>query len=87
MGAPAVAVPGTIFAVHAARCFLDGEKVEPDYDGLSGVLYRERQLRLMSQDVADKVAQCNRASLLKFWGKVDCSEFGAMGKAVEALSS
>jgi hypothetical protein len=83
--APSVSVPGTLFAVHAARCIIDGEQVEPDYDGLTGVAYRKQILRIMSDAVVEKVVKRNRAYTLAFWRKVDCSEFCAMGEAVNDL--
>jgi hypothetical protein len=83
--APSVSVPGTLFAVHAASIVIEGEPVEPDYDGLTGVAYRDRILHIMSDAVVEKVVKRNRAKTLAFWHKVDCSEFSAMGKAVEDL--
>jgi hypothetical protein len=59
--------------------------VEPDYDGLTGVAYRKQILRIMSDAVVEKVVKRNRAYTLAFWRKVDCSEFCAMGEAVNDL--
>jgi hypothetical protein len=79
-------IPGTVFAIRAAR---DGDednaKLPIGYDGESGVSYTKRSLSVITDYVWNEITKQNREYILSFWGVVQAFEFSKQGYHVEDL--
>jgi hypothetical protein len=70
-------IPGTVFAIRAARDVDgDNEKLPIGYDGESlGVSYTKRSLSVITDYVWNEITKKYRAFILSFWGIVHAFEF------------
>jgi len=86
MSATGNTIPGTLFQVLPRR----PEANDPNdsgtigYDGLN-VLYRERVVNVINENVRQAIVKAGREFILSYWGRVYGDEYVKMGREAEIL--